>query len=329
MFADYGERVNLPTSAETAEIMDAPGWRPLPFIKRVPPAVLFIGVAFCWGMNTVAMRVASRYAPPLSVASARSFIGGMLLLFLARKSGADWPRGKDEWRPIVALAILMTGLTTAALFLAAKNIPAGLVSILSNTMPLFTAVMAPIFLSERIRSNVVIGLAIGLCGTILVAWRAIEGEVKTIGVVFGLAGAAMSSGGSILYKKYPLVRLDRLMVIGIQLFISTFVLGALAIPDDRSHMKFTWQLGLSFVYLSIVGLALSFVIYSELISRATAMQSSAVSYLSTIFGVVLGALLLGERLGWLVLVGGIIAILGVAIVQFGNQLTLKRKQSAR
>jgi drug/metabolite transporter (DMT)-like permease len=287
----------------------------VPFLKRVPPAVLFVGVATCWGMNTVAMRVAGRYVPPLTVATARSIVGGTVLLSLARARGSVWPKGKDEWMPLALLATLMTGITTAALFLAAKNAPAGLVSIFSNTMPLFTALFAPMFLKERVSRQMAIGLGIGLCGTVIVAWRAIEGQIRPLGVVFGLLGAIGSALGSIMYKRYPLVRLDRMMIIGIQLAISSVVLGLLAVPDDRSHMQFRWQLVLCFVYLSLIGLAMSFVMYSELISRATAMQSSAVSYLATVVGVVAGAVLLRERLSWLVLVGGVIAIAGVAVVQ--------------
>lgn len=271
-------------------------------------------------MNSVAMKVAGRYIPPLTVAAARSLVGGVVLLAIARRGHSDWPRGRDEWRPIVALAVVMTGLTTAALFLAARNAPAGIVSIFTNTMPMWTALMAPIFLSEKLRSTVLAGLAVGLFGTVIVAWRAVEGEIKVAGVIFALFAALMSAGGSILYKRYPLPRLDRTMVIGVQLAISTVVLGLLAIPDDRSNMQLRWQLVLSFVYLAFIGLAVSFVMFSELVSRATAMQSSAVAYLATLFGVVLGAVLLRERLSWLVLIGGVVTIVGVAIVQFGEQI---------
>jgi probable blue pigment (indigoidine) exporter len=284
-------------------------------LTRIPPAVLFVGVATCWGMNTVAMRVAGRYVPPLTVATVRSIVGGIVLLSLARARGSAWPKGKQEWLPLALLATLMTGITTAALFLAAKNAPAGLVSIFSNTMPLFTALFAPIFLKEIVSRQMAIGLAVGLCGTVIVAWRAIEGQIRPLGVVFGLLGAVGSALGSVMYKRYPLVRLDRMMIIGIQLAISSVVLGLLAVPDDRSNMQLRWQLVLSFVYLSLIGLALSFVMYSELISRASALQSSAVSYLATVIGVVAGAILLRERLSWLVLVGGVIAIAGVAVVQ--------------
>jgi drug/metabolite transporter (DMT)-like permease len=287
----------------------------VPFLKRVPPAVLFVGVASCWGLNSVAMRVAGRYVPPLTVAAVRSVVGGVLLLSLARARKALWPKGKEEWIPLFALAFFMTGLTTACLFLAAKNAPAGLVSIFTNTMPLFVAMMAPTLLKERITSKVMVGVSVGMFGAIVVAWRAIAGEIRPIGVFYGLAGAFASAFGSVLYKRYPLPRLDRTMVIGLQLAMSSVVLGVLAIPDDRSHMELRWQLVLSFVYLAVVGLALSFVMYSELISRASAMQTSAVSYLATVIGVLSGAVLLRERLSWLVLVGGVIAIAGVAIVQ--------------
>ena len=277
--------------------------------------MLFVGVATCWGMNSVAMRVAGRYVPPLTVATARSIVGGIMLLSLAKARGSSWPKGRDEWMPLILLATLMTGITTAALFLAAKNAPAGLVSIFSNTMPLFTALFAPVFLKEIVSRQMAVGLGIGLCGTVIVAWRAIEGQIRPLGVFFGLLGAVGSALGSIMYKRYPLPRLVRMMIIGIQLAISSVVLGLLAVPDNRSHMQLRWQLVLSFVYLSLIGLALSFVMYSELISRATALQSSAVSYLATVVGVVAGALLLGERLSWLVLIGGVIAIAGVAVVQ--------------
>ncbi len=284
-------------------------------VARIPAPVLFVFVASCWGMNSVAMRVAGRTVPPLTVAAARAVIGGTLLVIIARRTGADWPRSRQEWTGLCWIAFLMTGISTAALFLAAKNAPAGVVSIFTNTMPLFTALFAPFLLGERSSRRVIIGLGIGLAGAVIVAWRAIHGDIRPIGIVFGVVASVTSALGSIMYKKFPLPRLNRVMAVGIQLLLSSVVLAVLAIPDNRSHMAFPWQFTLSFVYLSIVGLALSFVMWSELLSRTTSMQSSAVAYLATVIGVVLGAVLLSERLGWGVLLGGVVAIVGVAIVQ--------------
>jgi drug/metabolite transporter (DMT)-like permease len=283
--------------------------------SAVPLLLLFLGVAGCWGMNSVAMRVAGRSVPPLSVATVRALLGGLLLLVIARIRRADWPRGRAEWVGLAWIAFFMTGLSTASLFLAAKNAPAGINSIFTNTMPLFTALLAPMLLNERVTRRVAMGLGVGLTGTVIVAWRAIHGQVRLIGIVFGVVGAITAAMGSIMYKRHPLPRLNRLMAVAVQLLMSSLVLGIAAIPDDRSHMRFPWQFGLSFVYLTVIGLALSFVMFSALLSRATSMQSSAVAYLATVFGVVFGALLLRERLSWTVLVGGVIAILGVAIVQ--------------
>ena len=266
-------------------------------------------------MNTVAMRVGGRYVPPLTIATARSVCGGAVLLVIARRAKADWPRGRTEWTAIARIALLMTGLSTACLFLAARNAPAGLVSIFSNTMPLFVALFAPILLSEHVSRRAALGLAVGLGGTVIVAWRAIEGEIKVAGVVFGLLGALTAALGSVMYKRHALPRLHRIMVVAIQLLMSSVVLGVLAAPDDRSHMTFPWQFVLSFVYLSLLGLALSFVFWSELLSRASGLQASAVAYLATVLGVLFGAVLLNERLSWAVLVGGVIAIAGVALVQ--------------
>jgi drug/metabolite transporter (DMT)-like permease len=277
--------------------------------------VLFISVACFWGMNTVAMRVAGHHVPPLTVATARAIAGGSMLLVIARARGADWPRHAAEWKGIAWIALYMTGLSTAFLFLAARNAPAGLVSIFSNTMPLFVAGFGIVLLSESVSGRSAVGLAVGLCGTVLVAWRAVEGDVRLVGVIYGLLGALTSALGSIMYKRHPLPRLDRLMLVALQLLVSSVVLGVMAVPEDRSDLSFPWQLIVSFVYLSMLGLAVSFVFWSELLGRGTGLQASAVAYLSTVAGVLFGALLLGERLSWTVLVGGVIAILGVAIVQ--------------
>jgi drug/metabolite transporter (DMT)-like permease len=281
----------------------------------VPTWLIFLTVAGCWGTNTVAMRVVSRYAPPLSVATARAIVGGLLLVAMARAQKADWPRGKAEWTGIAAIALFMTGLSTACMFLASKNAPAGINSILSNTMPLFLAVLAPKFLSEKVTTRTVLGLAVGLCGAALVAWRAIHGNIKPVGIAFGVAAALGSAIGSIMYRRMPLPRLNRLMVVGMQLLLSSVVLGLLAAPDDRSHMRFPWQFWLNFTYLSLIGLALSFVCFSELLQRLTGMQAGSAAYLSTFVGVLGGVVLLGEKLSPLVLLGGVIAIVGVAIVQ--------------
>jgi drug/metabolite transporter (DMT)-like permease len=299
---------------------DAPATPVLPpaarrSLVRIPTWLLFLTVAGCWGMNTVAMRVVSRYAPPLSVATTRAVVGGLLLVGIAKAQKAEWPSGRTEWAGIASIALFMTGLSTACMFLAAKNAPAGVNSILSNTMPLFLAVMAPTLLKEKVTSRTVLGLAIGLCGAALVAWRAIHGNIEPIGIVFGVAAAFGSAVGSILYRRMPLPRLNRLMVVGMQLLLSSVVLGVLAVPDDRSGMHFPWQFWLNFIYLSFIGLALSFVCFSELVQRLTGMQAGSAAYLSTFFGVLGGAVLLGEKLSPLVLLGGVIAILGVAIVQ--------------
>lgn len=288
---------------------------PTNIVGAIPLGVLFVCVASFWAMNTVAMRVAGRSVPPLTVAAARSLAGGLMLLAIAKRRRADWPRTRDEWMGVISLGLVMTGLSTACLFLAAKNIPAGLVSILTNTMPIFVAILAPIMLSERITRQTAVGLLIGLGGTVIVAWRSIDGDVRPLGIAYGLGGAAATALGGLLYKRFPMPRLDRTMVVSSQLLASCVLLTLLAIPDDRSHMRFPWTFTISFVYLSLFGLALSFMFFSELMRRGSGLQSSAVSYLATVLGVVFGAVFLHERLSWMTLLGGAITIGGVVIVQ--------------
>jgi drug/metabolite transporter (DMT)-like permease len=285
--------------------------------------VLFVGVAFCWGMNSVAMRYAGRYGPPLTIAAARSAIGATMLLLLARRSGARWPKGRSEFAGVTLIGVFMTGLSTACLFLAAKQIPAGLVSIFSNTMPLFTAMLAVLILHDKLSRLMVVGLIVGLIGAVIVGWRSIHGDIAPIGLLYGLGGGFFTAIGSVMYKRFPLESLDKRMLVGCQLAVSAVVIGVLSVPDDRSTFDFAPMFWLTFAYLACIGLALSFVMYSALLSRAPVMVSGSAAYLATVFGVLLGWLMLGERLSWLVLIGGVVTIAGVAVVQLA-QLSARR-----
>jgi drug/metabolite transporter (DMT)-like permease len=296
-------------------------------VKRIPIPVLFCGVAFCWGMNSVAMRYAGRFGPPLSIAAARSAVGATMLLILARRSGARWPNGRQEFAGVAAIGIFMTGISTACLFLAAKQIPAGLVSIFSNTMPLFTALLAVLVLKDKVTPLVVGGLLIGMCGTVIVGWRSLHGDISAIGILYGLGGGFFTAIGSVLYKRFPLEALDKRMLVGCQLAVSAAVISILAVPDDRSRFDFAPMFWLTFAYLSLIGLALSFVMYSSLLSRASVMVSGSAAYLATVCAVLLGWMLLDERLSWLVLIGGAVTIGGVSLVQVAQYGTASRARA--
>lgn len=285
-------------------------------VRRIPIPVLFVGVAFCWGMNSVAMRYAGRYGPPLTIAAVRAVVGASVLLLLARRSGARWPKGRQELIGVACIGFFMTGISTACLFLAAKQIPAGLVAIFSNTMPLFTALMAVLILHDKVTPLVVCGLIIGLLGTVIVGWRSLHGDIGIVGILYGLGGGFFTAIGSVLYKRYPLEGLDKRMLVGCQLAVSAAVIGVMSVPDDRSTFNFTPMFWLTFAYLAFIGLALSFVMYSALLSRGSVMASGSAAYLATVFGVLFGWLLLSERLSWLVIIGGAVTIVGVALVQF-------------
>jgi drug/metabolite transporter (DMT)-like permease len=297
-------------------------------VRRVPVPVLFVAVAFCWAMNSVVMREVRQYGPVLSIAAIRGLIGAVVLLVLARRAKADWPRGRQEITGVVLAGLSMTGLSTAFLFLGARRLPAGLVSIFSNTMPLFTAVLAALFLAQPLSARVSVGLLVGMAGTVLVAWRSLHGDVDALGVVYGLSGAFFAAVGAILYKKFPLPRLDRRMSVGCQLVVSTVVLALMSVPDDRSTFHVRPMFFVLLAYLSLIGLALSFVMFSALVSRASVMLSGSVAYLAMVLGVALGALLLHERLSVLEIVGAFVTLIGVALVQFALMRPEPRVQQA-
>ena len=133
--------------------------------------------------------------------------------------------------------------------------------------------------------------------------------------MFVLLSSLTRASGSILYKSYDLSALHPVMVVEIQLWFSALGLGigALVLEDVTATR---WSIGFVAVlgYLSVIGLALVFTLWAEILGRGSAMQASATGYLVPLFGVVAGVVVLGESLTLLEVTGGALVLAGVAII---------------
>jgi drug/metabolite transporter (DMT)-like permease len=96
----------------------------------------------------------------------------------------------------------------------------------------------------------------------------------------------------------------------------TLMLGAVAIPEivQLRAGQFDWRMTVSLLYLGVLGTAVAFVWYYTSVQRFGASVASIFNNLVPVFGVLTGVLLLGEALMPSMLIGGVIAIVGVLMV---------------
>ncbi len=281
---------------------------------RVPTWALILLVSVCWGSNFVAMKLALRDWEPFTLSAMRNAVGALVLLGYALLNGQSPPRGR-QWRTIFWVSLNLTTISSACFTFGLQYISASLASVLVNTMPFFMVLLARPFLGEKPSRRGLAGLALGFVGAALIAAPSGGDAAQPLGVVFVLLAAATWASGSIIVKRTGLSGPDAPYFVSIQLFMSFAALALLA----------AWQDGLGayavpgraigpLLFASIPGLALPFLVWSEILRRGSALRASSTAYLVPLFGVLSAVIVLGDRFQAMELAGGALILTGVAII---------------
>src|SRR5580698_7324389 len=139
------------------------------------PLPVYIGL-FCllWSFAFVAGKIGVTDCPPLILLTARFSLAGILILGMTALRGDGWSL---SWRDVGVFAVL--GIANNALYLGLgytglQTVSAGLGGLIVSANPVFTAVLAALFLKEPLTSRKVAGLLLGVVGVSFIVWHRIS-----------------------------------------------------------------------------------------------------------------------------------------------------------
>ena len=287
-----------------------------------------MGLAFAvmWSSAFTAGRIISTAAPPLTALSIRFFIAGAIGVALARALGQSWRLTPTQWRATVVFGVCQNALYLGLYWVAFQTVEASLAAIIASTMPLLVALAGWLVLGERVAPLGVAGLLAGFAGVALIMGARFQGGADPFGVtlcvigVLALAVATLtmrgvSSGGNFL------------MVVGLQMGVGAVALLPFALALEEVSVDWSWRLGLAYLYTILVpGLAATLV-WFLLVHRIGAVKAATFHFLNPFLGVAIAAVLLGERLGPLDLVGVTVIAFGILAVQLSKQRAVVRARS--
>lgn len=270
-----------------------------------------LALAAIWGASFLFMRVAAPALGPAATADLRMLIAGTALAgYFA------WLRFAVGWRRWAGQYFLVGAFNSAAPFLlysyAALELSAGAMAVINATSPLFAALLGAAFLGERLAARRVVGLLLGMAGVALVS-RPSGGSALAVGAALG---AALSYALSAVYlRRWAREVPARAMAAGTQLAGGVLLLPlAAAFPPAALPAPIVW---LNVLALGLLCSGLAYLLYFRLIADMGATQALSVTYLIPIFGLLWGALFLGEPLSIAMLGGGLLVIAGTALVLRG------------
>ena len=214
---------------------------------------------------------------------------------------------------LALMGIFSTALPFVLIAWAMLSLTAGLASILNAATPIFTAVIAALWLHDRLNKSQMLGLVIGFAGVLLLA--ADKADFKPGGSGWALVALLMATLfygiGANMTKHYlggvpPLVN-----AAGSQL-VSTLILSPLAWWFWPAKMPENMAWG-AVIALGVGCTALAFLMFFRLIATIGAARTITVTFLIPLFGVLWGSLFLNETVNAGMLVGGGIVILGTSL----------------
>ena len=271
---------------------------------------LLVGLALIWGSSFMFIKVAVRELSPATLILGRIGLAAVTLAILVpwNRETVDELRENAGW--LVVIALINTAAPFWLLSWGETRIDSGLASILQGAVPIFNAVIAFGFFHEvRVTGLRLVGIAIGFLGVALLVGAQPSGKVLGALAVVGMA-LCYGIGGLLVGRHLKRVRP---LVIA---FASTLIATIVALPAgivQAPHTVPGWKVIASVVVLGVPGLAVAYLLFFALITRAGAAYASLVTYLIPPIALGYGAIFLGEHFGATAFGGLALILAGVAL----------------
>jgi drug/metabolite transporter (DMT)-like permease len=283
----------------------SPSWLPL---AAVACTLVF------WASAFVAIRYLGDDFSPGALSLGRLLIGALCLTVVALSSGLPKPT-RREWVSIVIIGVLWFGVYNVALNEGEQRVDAGTAAMLIQVSPVLIALLAAVFLDERFTTYLALGLALAFGGVALIAFSTSPGgDRDVLGVVLCLVSAVVYSISLILQK--PLVRrLRSVHVIWLACTVGAIsclpFAGQLWSETAAAPAGSVWWL----IYLGVFPTALAFTTYAYALKHMDASTLGVTTYLVPPITIVMGLVFLDEAPPAIAYVGGVLALVGVAIAR--------------
>ncbi len=288
-------------------------------------------LASLWGPSFLFIKIAVEDIPPLTLVAGRVGVAAVVLYIILRMQGRNLPKFGPTWKHFAVMAFFQNAFPFALFNWGEQYIDSALAAILNGTTPLFTIILAHLFVADdRLTPAKVLGVLVGFGGLILLIAPSLMGgfQVTTWGLI-AIAVASASYGVAIVYSRLNLRGQPPLVAPTAQLGLATLYMLPLSLFIEQPFqlpIPSLPALG-SLITLAVFGTALAFVVFYRIIERVDASYASMVTYLVPVFGVTLGVLILGEQLQWNAYAGCALILTGVMIVNgiFDKSLTRLRR----
>jgi drug/metabolite transporter (DMT)-like permease len=276
-------------------------------------------LSILWGSSFLWIKIALEEMGPVTLVSLRLLLAvlGTLVVVLFRRPA--WP-GRQFLLIFLVLGLFNSALPFTLISFSEQYISSGMASILNSTVPIFTIIIAPLFLrDDPFTRPKAIGLVVSFTGVIILMSNQFNGGINDhlIGIGAMLLASFFYAAAGVFARRKTNGLTPEVQTLGqmsMALFIITPAAFTIEAPFTLPHLPISW---IALAWLGLLGTAIGTLIYYSLLHSIGPTRTLLATFTFPLVGVLLGIIVLGEQLTWQQLVGGGLIISGIGIV---NQL---------
>ena len=307
-------------------------------------SLLYIAPFFLWGTAMVAMKGAIHHTTPFFLAGLRLFPAGILILVFAAVFQRSQPKTVKAWLWITLFALIDGTLFQGFLAMGLVRTNAGLGSVMIDSQPLAVAVLSSWLFGEVIGLFGVLGLIIGIFGISLIGlpdrwiYGMVQGDFSVVNFdLWGLLDngewlmllAALSMAVGTILIRYVCQYCDPVVATGWHMIIGGIPLFAVSLwQETNSIVNLTSTDWLALAYATIFGSAIAYGIFFYLASQGNLTSLSALTFLTPVFALLFGNLILSEVLSPLQLGGVSLTLVSIYLINMREKLAAKLSSKA-
>jgi drug/metabolite transporter (DMT)-like permease len=308
------------------------------YIPSLKP-LLFIAPFFLWGTAMVAMKGVIPHTTPFLLAGVRLVPAGILVLMAAAILRLPQPKTWQAWLWIVAFALIDGTMFQGFLAAGLVRTSAGLGSVMIDSQPLAVALLSSWLFKEVIGFWGWLGLSIGVVGISLIGvpdpwiYSLVRGDLSAVNLdwwglfdngewLMLLASLSMACGTVLIpyISRYS----DPVVATGWHMIIGGLPLwGISAWQESAQWSELGWQNCLSLGYATVFGSAIAYGIFFYLASKGNLTSLSALTFLTPVFALLFGNLILSEVLSILQSVGVCLTLVSIYLINQRESIAAK------
>ncbi|WP_246504718.1 DMT family transporter [Microvirga antarctica] len=295
---------------------------------------MLLTLSVLWGGSFFFTGIAVTALPPFTIVALRVGLAALLLIAACRVAGMTLPRDRRVWAAFVVMGCLNNVVPFSLIVWGQTHIASGLAAILNATTPLATVVVAHVATAdERMTANRLAGVVVGFLGVaVMIGPAALGGMSVAIWAQIACLVAALSYAFAGVYgRRFKQLGVPPLATAAGQVTASAILLAPIALLVDRP-----WTLPLpglpvigAILGIAVLSTAVAYVLYFRILATAGATNLLLVTFLIPVSAIVMGTLVLGERLAPRHVVGMALVAAGLALIDGRVQRWLVSSREAR